>query len=144
MSIYLSKSQFCSAVQCPKMVWLRKKHPELFDSSVMNEHILATGNKVGDAAMGLFGPYTEVPYGDLSGMIEETRQLIDAGVENIAEASFSYGGLFCSVDVLRNLGERRVELYEVKSATAVKDIYYYDAAYQYYVLTTLGYQVEKV
>ena len=144
MSLSLSKSQFCSAVQCPKMLWLRKKRPELFDSSVMDEHVLATGNKVGDTAMGLFGPFKEVPFGDLSAMIEETQRLIEAGEINIAEASFSYNGLFCSVDILRNLGGGAVEIYEVKSSTAIKDIYYYDAAYQNYVLTMLGMKVEKV
>ena len=61
MALYLSKSQYCNAIQCPKMLWLRKKRPDLFNNSVMDEHILATGNKVGDLAMGLFGPFTEVP-----------------------------------------------------------------------------------
>lgn len=143
MAVYLSKSQYCSAVQCPKMLWLRKKRPELFDDSVMDEHILATGNRVGDLAMGLFGPFTEVPHGDLSGMIEETRRLIDAGETNIAEASFSYQGLFCSIDILRDLGDGSVEIYEVKSSTSIRDIYYHDVAYQCYVLTKLGYRVEK-
>ncbi|MBQ6545002.1 MAG: DUF2779 domain-containing protein [Lachnospiraceae bacterium] len=144
MPLFLSKSQFCSAVQCPKMLWLRKRCPELFDNSVMDEHVLETGSKVGDAAMGLFGPFKEVPFGDLSGMIEETKRLMDAGEVNIAEASFSCNGLFCSVDIMRNLGAGSVEIYEVKSSTAIHDIYYYDAAYQNYVLTMLGLSVEKV
>ena len=143
MPLHLSKSQYCNAVQCPKMLWLRKKRPELFDDSVMDEHVLATGNRVGDLAMGLFGPYTEVPFGDLTEMIEETRRLIDAGETNIAEASFSYEGLFCSVDILRNHGDGNVEIYEVKSSTSIRDIYYHDVAYQTYVLSMLGYRVEK-
>ena len=118
MPLFLSKSQFCSAVQCPKMLWLRKRCPELFDNSVMDEHVLETGSKVGDAAMGLFGPFKEVPFGDLSGMIEETKRLMDAGEVNIAEASFSCNGLFCSVDIMRNLGAGSVEIYEVKIGRA--------------------------
>ena len=104
MALYLSKSKYCSAVQCPKMLWLKKNKPEEFDDSVMNEAILETGNEVGDLAMGLFGDFVEVPFGDLGEMLRITKELITAGEKIIAEASFSYNGLFCSVDVLKNQG----------------------------------------
>ena len=139
----LSKSKYCSGVQCPKMLWLKKNKPEEFDESVMKESVLETGSEVGDLAMGLFGPYVEVPYGDLGGMIRQTEKLIEDGTPIIAEASFSYEGLFCSVDILKNLGDRRVELYEVKSSTKVHAIYQHDVAYQVYVLTKLGFTVER-
>ena len=142
--LYLSKSKYCSAVQCPKMLWLKKNKPEEFDDSVMNEAILETGNEVGDLAMGLFGDCVEVPFGDLGEMLRITKELITAGEKIIAEASFSYNGLFCSVDILKNQGGNQVEIYEVKSSTSVKDIYYDDAAYQCYVLTQLGYKVKRV
>ncbi len=76
-------------------------------------------------------------------MIRKTQALLDTGTPIIAEASFSYEGLFCSVDILKNLGERRVEIYEVKSSTEVKDIYYHDVAYQVCVLTKLGFTVDR-
>ena len=66
MPFTLSKTRYCNAVQCPKMLWLRQNMPEAFDDSVMNEAVLNTGSEVGDLAMGLFGEYTEVPYGDLA------------------------------------------------------------------------------
>ena len=141
--LHLSKSRYCSAVQCPKMLWLKKNMPEVFDDSVVNQAVLDRGNDVGDLAMGLFGDYVEVPYGDLSDMIAQTEELIKAGTPIIAEASFSYDGLFCSVDILKNLGDKRVELVEVKSSTKVSDIYLHDVAYQVYVLTHLGFTVEK-
>lgn len=139
----LSKSKYCSGVQCPKMLWLKKNKPEEFDNSVMNQAILDTGSEIGDLAMGLFGDFVEVPYGDLGGMIQKTQKLLDVGTPIIAEASFSWDGLFCSVDVLKNLGNRRVELYEVKSSTESKHIYEQDIAYQVYVLTKLGFQVAR-
>ena len=142
-NLHLSKSRFCSAIQCPKMLWLKQNKPEEFDNSVMNEAVLNTGNEVGDLAMGLFGPYIEVPFGDLSEMVHQTKELIEAGEHIITEASFADGENFCSADVLINKGDKKIELYEVKSSTEAKDIYYYDVAYQYYVLTKLGYTVEK-
>ena len=63
MPFALSKSRYCNAVQCPKMLWLHKYMPEEFDESVLNEAVLETGNKVGDLAMGIFGDFTEVPFG---------------------------------------------------------------------------------
>lgn len=143
MALHLSKSRFCSAVQCPKMLWLKQYKPEKFDDSVMNEAVLQTGLEVGDLAMGLFGPYIEVPFGDLKDMISETKRLLDKGTNIIAEASFADGINFCSVDILINNGDRKVEIYEVKSSTSIKDIYVYDVAYQYYVLDGRGYTVEK-
>ena len=95
--------------------------------------------------MGLFGDYTEVPYSEsLGDMIPATQKLIDEGVENICEASFSYDGCFCSVDILKNLGDNKVEIYEVKSSAEVKNIYYEDVSYQNWVLTKLGFDVQKV
>ncbi len=144
MSLYLSKSKFCNAVQCPKMLWLHKNKPEDFDKSVLNQNVLESGNEVGDLAMGLFGEFTEVAFGDLCDMLSETKRLIAEGVPAIAEASFSLDGLFCSVDILKNKGNNHVEIYEVKSSTELHEIYIYDAAYQQYVLTGLGYKVDKV
>jgi hypothetical protein len=72
------------------MLWLRIHKPELFDDSVMNEAVLQTGSEVGDLAMGLFGEYTEVPYGDLKEMIRITSELMETDADHIAEASFSY------------------------------------------------------
>lgn len=144
MTYHFSKSRYCSGVQCSKILWLRQNMPEEFDDGVMNQAILSAGNDVGDLAMGLFGEYTEVPYSEhLSEMIPATQKLIEEGVKNICEASFSYDGCFCSVDILRNLGGNKVELYEVKSSTSVKWIYEHDVSYQYYVMTKLGYEVQK-
>lgn len=143
MALHLSKSKFCSAVQCPKMLWLKANKAEEFDGSVMNETVLKRGLEVGDLAMGLFGEFVEVPYGDLGDMLSKTKELVENGTPIIAEASFSKNNCFCSVDILINKGNNKVELYEVKSSTSVHDIYYYDVAYQYYVLTEIGFEVEK-
>lgn len=143
MELHLSKSKYCKAVQCPKMLWMDINHPELFDDSVMDKTVLENGQEVGDLARGLFGEYTVVEFGDYPDMLNQTKEFIENGTENIAEASFAYEGLFCRVDILRNLGDNKFELYEVKSASHINDIYHHDVAFQYYVLTKLGYNVTK-
>ena len=142
--VWLSKSRYCNGITCPKILWMAIHMPEEFDRSVLNEAILSQGNQVGDLAMGLFGEYTEVPYGNLSEMIRITDELMEQRTPVIAEASFSYDGCFCSADILVRKAGRDVELYEVKSAASVKEINFHDAAYQYWVLTNLGWNVKKV
>lgn len=87
MSLYLSKSKYCNAVQCPKILWMQENMPEKFDDSDMPEAIFETGNKVARLAKGLFGDYCEVPFSDINTMLNETGRLIDAGARIIAEAS---------------------------------------------------------
>ncbi len=142
--LYLSKSKYCSAVQCPKLLWLSKYMPETVEADPANQAVLDRGSAVGDLAMGLFGEYVEVPFGDLTDMIRETERLLEAGTPVITEASFSLNGLFCSVDILLNHGGKRVSVVEVKSATHVSDINRHDASFQYYVLTGLGYDVTQI
>lgn len=117
MALSLSKSRFCSAYQCPRMLWLKKYKPEEFDDGVMNQTVLNTGPAVGDLAMGLFGPFVEVSYGNLKEMIRDTDRLLGEDTPIIAEASFSIDGNFCIVDIVKNHGKKRVEIYEVKSST---------------------------
>ncbi len=140
---HISKSKYCSGIQCPKILWLKENKPEVFDVSAMNQAVLETGSEVGDLAMGLFGDFTEVPYSNPTQMIKTTQELIKRGTEVITEASFAVEGLFCSVDILKNKGNKHVELYEVKSSTEVHDIYYHDVSFQVFVLMQLGYEVDK-
>lgn len=142
--MYLSKSKYCAGIQCSKILWMDRNMPEL-DRSTVDETRIATGRAVGDFAKGYFGEYVEVPFdrANIGGMITQTRRLIDAGADVIAEASFLYDGNFCSVDILRKT-DNGYEIVEVKSSIKFDDIYYDDMAYQYYVVTNSGLPVSKV
>ena len=76
----------------------------------MNQSVLQTGNEVGDLAMGIFGDFTEVTEYKEDGkidnakMIERTKEELAKGTKVICEASFTFDGLFCSVDILKNNG----------------------------------------
>jgi len=139
----LSKTKYCWAVQCPKMLWLHKNNPDAFDQSTIKQSVFDTGNEVGNYAKSLFGKYEEVPYGDYQEMIAVTDKMMADGVSNICEASFNFDGLFCRVDILRNLGDKNVEVYEVKSSTKLNDIYFHDISFQCYILNKLGYHVRR-
>ena len=140
---HLSKSKYCRAIQCKKILWL-DRYKEEEKISKASENILNNGTKVGELARGIFGDYTNIQYNpDLSKMIHDTKYAIENKVNIITEASFNYNNNFCSVDILKN-NQDGLEIYEVKSSTQISDIYIDDASYQYYVLSSLGYNVKKV
>ena len=128
------------------MVWMDKYMPEKQVIDPSREAIMENGNQVGDLAMGLFGSYVEVTSLkdgklDLSQMILRTKEEIEKGTPVICEASFSYEGLYCAVDLLRET-ESGWAIYEVKSSTkAEKPVYIADVAYQKYVLEHCGVKV---
>ena len=153
--VYLSKSKYCGLWQCPKLAWLRQYRPELAVIDETLQDRFDAGNEVGDLAMGLFGDYVEVTtYNgeklDLKAMIAKTSAEMEKGTPNICEASFSYNGLYCAVDILRKT-EDGWAIYEVKSSTKHKkddgtyeddkEVYIADVAYQKYVLEHCGVNV---
>ncbi len=105
MNLTLSKSKYCKGVQCPKILWMDKYRPEEAED-VLPQAILANGNRVGDVARGYFGQYDLVKFDyDKNVMTEKTKQFMQTGSENIAEAAFLVDGLYCAVDILHKNGK---------------------------------------
>ena len=140
---FLSKSNYCSAVQCEKILWLTKNKPKILKTK-NNDSIMEVGREVGELAKGLFGDYEDVPSDDeLNSRVNKTAELMRNKPNIITEASFFYNNNFCSVDILKNDSDG-LEIYEVKSSTKLKDINLDDPSYQYFVLSNLGLNVKKV
>lgn len=137
----LSKSKYCTLVQCEKILWLNKFKPDCAKIED-NTSVLETGIKVGELAKGLFGDYEDVPYDKYDAMLEKTAHLLQEKPSIITEATFNWNNNSCRVDILKNDSDG-VEIYEVKSSTKIKDIYLDDVAYQYFVLSNLGLNVKK-
>ena len=151
----LSKSRYTTFRQCPKALWLSINKPE---EAFIDESLQArfeAGNVVGDLAMPYLGPYEEVtahkPDGslDLSEMVRRTQDAMARGVENIAEASFTWDGNYCAVDILHKTPGGWA-IYEVKSSSGEVEMseedpdyikYARDIAYQKYVLENCGIKV---
>ena len=139
----LSKSRYCRGLQCKKMLWLEKNKPEEAEK-INNESILEQGNVIHEVARYLFKEHINIKYTDnLNEMIKDTYRTIESYKNvTITEASFNYNNNFCSVDILKK-SNNNYEVYEIKSSTKLKDIYINDAAYQYYILNNLGFNITK-
>ena len=139
----LSKSKYCSGLQCPKILWLQKNKPNEAVKTA-KDSVMENGTMVGEVARGYFGDFSPVTIvGDKTEMVNKTADLMHKGADNITEASFIKDGLYCAVDILHKDGNGW-DIVEVKSSTEVKDIYKEDAAFQYYVLKECGVNVKKV
>lgn len=140
----LSKSNFVKGVQCPKMLWLAA-HAADEGTELDNSLVFENGHRVGELAKGWFGEYVEVAFDrdDKPGMIAETERYLAEGRVNICEASFGHDGLFCMVDILHRNEDGSFDMIEVKSSTHLKEMYLYDIAFQYRVLTLSGITVRK-
>ncbi|MCI9246337.1 MAG: DUF2779 domain-containing protein [Clostridia bacterium] len=139
----LSKSEYCRAKQCNKILWLDKNKPE-YAEAIANDSVLENGSEVGKLAKGLLGEHVDILYQEnINNMIEETKKYMSLAPNIITEASFCYHNNFCSIDLLKNDIDG-VEVYEIKSSTRIADIYLEDIAYQIYILLHLGYNVKKV
>ena len=138
----LSKSRYTQGVTCEKKLWLSCYKPNEAED-VGNEAVLENGNAVGDLARGLFGDYILIDFNlGFQGMIDETNKALKNKPNIICEASFTYDGNFCSVDLLKN-DKDGVEIYEVKSSTDINSIYIDDISYQTWVLKKCGLNVKK-
>ena len=162
MSFHFSKSKFVSScIRCNKYAWLDKYMPE--EKSPIDDFaksLFDNGHKVGELAKEYFKAEVDVTSYkgdgrlDLAKMIKETEKHMKLGTKVIAEASFSFGGFFCSVDILIRNDDGTYNMYEVKSSKqdtkkdktlgCVKEKYIIDAAYQQYVLKNCGVDVNKV
>lgn len=148
----LSKSKYTTFRQCSKALWLSVYKPE---EAVIDDSLQArfeAGNEIGDLAMSYLGPYEEMTAHtsdgklNLTEMIHRTQDAIARGVENIAEASFSWNGNYCAVDILHKT-QGGWAIYEVKSSSGSMAMsktdadyikYARDIAYQKYVLEQCG------
>ncbi len=147
--MYLSKSVYVRVWNCPKDAWIRKFHPEAVPRDESRAARARQGDEVGDLARGLFGPsvnvtaYREDGKPDLARMILNTQAEMQRGTRVICEASFSYEGLYCAVDLLKREEDGSGwAVYEVKSSLdRLQDKYIADVSYQKYVLERCGVRV---
>jgi predicted RecB family nuclease len=142
----LSKSRFCSGLQCPKQLWWRVREPgapELEPGPALRA-VLDRGRRVGEAARQRF-PGGVLVWGDprdLGDRVEKTRRAIAAGAPAVFEAAFFEDGVFVAVDVLERR-RRGFVLCEVKSTLEVKEEHLPDVAVQLHVVRRAGLEVRR-
>ena len=153
----LSKSSYTLFCKCEKALWLNSYKPEVatpVDPSQQSR--LEAGSEVGNVAKNMFPGGVDVTTKkgdnqDIAAMITKTQKAMLAGVSTIYEASFSFDGNYCAVDILRKT-EDGWAIYEVKSSSYSESKgtpsklkhYAPDLAYQKWLLEQCGVNVTDV
>lgn len=140
-----SKSQYTKYQHCHKRLWLYKNKREVMSApDAFTEQIFETGNEIGKEAWRIFpgGVLVDEPYYEVEKAVAKTKELMQTEL-TIYEAAFVYDDILVRVDMLYRT-EAGWDIFEVKSATAVKQEYYDDASIQAYVLRGAGVNVSKV
>lgn len=146
----VTKTDFMRGMQCPRMLWLDKHHPELKVIPPMIQKKLDKGNEFGDEAMAMFGAFEEMTvfkpgttYPDKKAMVLLTREHLDKCTSVICEAAFDYNGNYCAVDILKKV-PGGYEMYEVKNSPEVTDQFIKDAGFQAYILRHCGLNLLRI
>ena len=151
----ISKSLYVNGIQYPKLMWLskhRKGDESVFAPNSSLEAIFERGDEVGELVCELFGGGERIEWENSSfeQKIQQTKELIERGTGYIYEATFSFGGALIMVDILEVCTDGSLVINEVKSSTIKpakpqpNEAYLHDTAFQYFVLTSLGYKVKAV
>lgn len=130
---YISKTDYILWRACAKNAWLRIHRPDVYYSTELTEFeqaVMEMGIEVERVARGLF-PDGAAITGSRTDALEETRSLIASNSRTLFQPAFELEGLLAFIDVLHcEPGTGEWSIYEVKSATKVKEEHVYDLAFQ--------------
>ena len=142
----VTKTDFMRGMQCPRMLWLDKHHPELKVIPPEVQARLDAGNEFGDKAMGMFGSFVEMTTYkadgklDYKAMLQKTKECIEEKVPVICEAALMFYGNYCAQDILRKNGAGW-DIYEVKNSSSVEEQFVKDISFQKYIAYKCGLKI---
>jgi hypothetical protein len=146
--MYLSKSDYMLYLSHPAWLWLKKHNKEKLPQ--IDENTQATfdaGNIFESYAEKLFGDGIRLGFTDYKSylaMPEQTLEALLGGAHTIFQPRFQTGQLTCICDVIKVVGDKTFDLYEIKSSTQVKPEHITDLAFQAHVLRESGFTVRNV
>lgn len=144
----LSKSEYMMYLRHPAWLWLKKhdksKLPEV---SVGLQAKFDAGHEFEKYAEAHFPDGVQLGFNDYNEYLSlprRTTQAIADGEKTIFQGRFEHGQITCICDVVRVVGDKEVDLYEIKASSGVKLDHILDLAFQVTVLERCGYRVRDV
>lgn len=144
----LSKSDYMLFLKHPAWLWL-KKHDKLklppIDEGT--QAMFDAGHKFEAYAEALFENGVTLGfnnYNEYISLTERTTQALNDGATTIFQSRFVWDEYNCLPDIIDVVGDKEVDLYEIKSSTRVKDEHLYDLAFQRAVIEANGLKIRKI
>ena len=134
----LSKSNYLLFLQHPFFLWLKKNDPSrLPPVNATQKAIMMSGLKFEKIAEDFFENGIHIKEED-SHNISELKEKV------FFQIKFETEDLISIIDVLEKVDDNKYNLYEIKSSSSVKEIHYYDLAFQKYILEKNNINVKDV
>jgi len=144
----LSKSDYMLFLKHPAWLWLKKhdKHklPPIDEGT---QAMFDSGHKFEAYAEAIFENGVTLGFNDFNeynSLTERTQRALNDGATTIFQSRFVWGEYNCLPDIVDIVGEKEVDLYEIKSSTKVKDEHLYDLAFQRAVIEANGLKIRKI
>ena len=144
----LSKSDYMLYLKHPAWLWLKKhdkdKLPPVDDST---QAMFDAGHKFEAYAEAIFENGVTLGfnnYDEYNSLTGRTQQAFADGATTIFQSRFVSGDYNCLPDIIDVVGDKEVDLYEIKSSTKVKDEHLYDLAFQRAVIEANGLTIRKI
>jgi hypothetical protein len=148
MPVQISKSDYVLFLKHPAWLWLKKhdknKLPPTDDNT---QAIFDAGNLFERYAEQLFPNGVRLGFNDHDEYLDlptRTTKALNDGAKKIFQERFEHAQLTFICDVIVVVGDRVVDLYEIKSSTRVKPEHEFDLSFQMVVLEACGYKVNKI
>ena len=142
----LTKSRYVNGLQCSKWIWLSFNRPQdLPKVDELAQHRFDEGAKVGELAKSLFPDGISVKsqlnheenHKESKELLKKRKPLFEAGFIH------KNGKCYARADILVPVGKDEWAIYEVKSATNVKEEYIWDVAFQKYCYESAGLKISQ-
>ena len=143
-SPFLSKSKYLVGLQCLKLLWYNyNAKDKLPPIDAGTQKMFDQGHEVGRLAQKLFpdglSAGEEV---DFDTVIAKTQSLLKER-KPIFEAAFRYKNTYARADILDPAKGGKWDIIEVKSAASIKDVNYFDVAFQRYCFEGAGVGISR-
>ncbi len=139
MSHLLSKSKYIRGLQCDRALWLDVFNPRLARYTAEQMQRFDRGREFEYAFKDTFPDGIDIS-AELKRNVDaypaRTSELLDKGDGvSLFEAGFLYDDVLVLADVVQQREDGTLDIYEVKSGTALSDTYRRDASLQHYVIS---------
>ncbi|MCK4997103.1 DUF2779 domain-containing protein [Candidatus Pacearchaeota archaeon] len=143
MAKLLTKSNYLTGLQCPKLLWITKNDKQRIpEPDKMTQKKFSDGHILGELAKKVFPEGQNIPDDNFMENLRNTKKLIEKRIP-LFEPAFMIDGLYSRADVLVPVGEDEWNIIEVKSATKVKDMNLHDVSFQKYTYEKAGLKIRK-
>lgn len=144
----ISKSEYMMFLKHPAWLWLKKhdktKLPPVDDNT---QAIFDAGHMFEAYAEALFPGGVKLGfdnYNDYLSLPVRTDRALDEGATTIFQGRFEHDQLTFICDIITVVGDKVLDLYEIKSSTKAKPEHEFDLAFQMVVLEACGFGVRNI